>query len=85
MQGPIVPFLAYPRRDGVNRPRIAALMKAKGITCAKAAKACGKSCAAIKNMLAGFSAFTIGDIQCFYKLLKLNGAEATEIFFGKPV
>ncbi len=83
MRMPILLFLAYQRRDGVNRPRIIALMKARGITCSQTARACGKSRAAIKNKLAGFAAFTVEDIQCFYRLLNLNGKDASEIFFGR--
>ncbi len=83
MRTPRLSFLVRHCRDGVNRTRIKELLKARGLTCAQTARACGKSYMAIKNKLAGYDAFTVEDIQRFYKLLNLNGKEASEIFFGR--
>lgn len=75
-------FSALRRRDGVDRPRIKKLLKARGLTYVNAAHACGKSYMAIRNKLEGYAPFTVEDIQCFYELLKLTSEEATAIFFG---
>lgn len=83
----IVIVLAKARRDGVDRAKIKELMKAKGITCAKAAAFCGKSRAAIKSKLEGLAAFSVGDMLNFYRLLGLgapNAPSASEIFFRDP-
>ena len=77
-------ILALQRRDGIDRSRIKALLKARGLTYANAAIACGKSRIAMINKLYGLAAFTVEDIQCFYELLKLTSEEAAAIFFGNP-